>query len=293
MSDLRQDRAEDVERAEILRQILCSRCPKPRQDEGVNDMEETRPGYYAVIPADVRYDDNIPPNAKLLYGEISALIGADGFCYASNQYFAKIYGMNEDTITRLISKLEKAGYIIRELERDNSGQIVRRKLFLSVSIPDVQPVDNLSGTLPDKKSGGTGQKAGYTNLSNTNNTPYSPPQGTPPTRKSKREPKAAAETLPKRFEGFWQFYRSRMPEGCNAGNRQKAIRAWDKLAPDEALVTTMANALWKQVNSKAWASGVGVPHASTWLNNRGWEDDWGSGKDQPKQEPGRGNEVWL
>lgn len=54
-------------------------------------MDENRPGYYAVIPADVRYDDQIPANAKLLYGEISALIGADGFCYASNSYFMKIY----------------------------------------------------------------------------------------------------------------------------------------------------------------------------------------------------------
>ena len=241
-------------------------------------MEETRPGYYAVIPADVRYDDNIPPNAKLLYGEISALIGADGFCYASNQYFAKIYGMNEDTITRLISKLEKAGYIIRELERDNSGQIVRRKLFLSVSIPDVQPVDNLSGTLPDKKSGGTGQKARYTNLSNTNNPPIVPPEGDDPPkgRKSKgRGYKSSADVLPERFEKFWTFYRTHVPPECNAGNRQKAIRAWDNLAPSADLVTKMAVALAKQVKSQSWSTGVGVPHASTWLNNHGWEDDWG------------------
>ena len=40
-------------------------------------MDDVRPGYYAIIPADVRYDDGIPPNAKLLYGEISALIGDD------------------------------------------------------------------------------------------------------------------------------------------------------------------------------------------------------------------------
>ena len=54
-------------------------------------MEERKPGYYAIIPSDVRYDDSIPPNAKLLYGEISALIGAEGYCFASNDYFAELY----------------------------------------------------------------------------------------------------------------------------------------------------------------------------------------------------------
>lgn len=126
-----------------------------------------RPGFYAVIPADVRYDDSIPANAKLLYGEISALIGREGFCYATNQYFAKVFRMNEDTITRLITKLEKAGYIHRILDRDTSGKVERRRIYLNVSIPDIQPPDNFAGTSPENNREGTGQKAGYTNPSIT------------------------------------------------------------------------------------------------------------------------------
>ncbi len=130
-------------------------------------MDVERPGYYAVIPADVRYDENIPPNAKLLYGEISALIGAEGFCYATNSYFMKIYGFSDPTISRLISSLEKHGYIKRELERDTSGQVVRRKIYLGVSIPEIQPPINFDTTSPQKKGEGGIKNDGYTNLSNT------------------------------------------------------------------------------------------------------------------------------
>lgn len=241
-------------------------------------MDESRPAYYAVIPADVRYDDQIPANAKLLYGEISALIGAEGFCYATNSYFTKIYGFSDPTISRLITELVKNGYIKRELERDKSGQVVRRKLYLSVSVPQIQPPINFDTTSPQNCGEGGIKNDGYTNLSNTDIIPPNPPEGGGPSKQPKRKRadyKSQAETLPERFEGFWLFYRTHMPQGCNAGNRQKALRAWDKLAPTNELASTMAVALARQVKSQAWESGVGVPHASTWLNNHGWEDDWG------------------
>ena len=130
-------------------------------------MDDIRPSYYAVIPADVRYDDQIPPNAKLLYGEISALIGKDGFCYASNAYFMKLFGFSDPTISRLISQLEKAGYIQREIEKDDSGQVKRRKIYLSVSVPDIQPPIKNDTTLPSKLMGGGIKNDGENNKSNT------------------------------------------------------------------------------------------------------------------------------
>lgn len=138
-----------------------------KQKNGGVTVDEVRPGYYAIIPADVRYDESIPPNAKLLYGEISALIGKDGFCYASNSYFMKLYGFSDPTISRLISQLEKAGYIQRELEKDEKGQVKRRKLYLSVSVPEIQPPIKNDTTLPSKLIGGGIKNDGETNKSIT------------------------------------------------------------------------------------------------------------------------------
>lgn len=130
-------------------------------------MEENRPGYYAIIPADVRYDDNIPANAKLLYGEVAALIGKDGYCFASNQYFADVFGFSLTTVTRLLTQLEKGGYIIRKVIKDKEGKVELRKIYLSVSIPRIQPPTNFEGTPLQNCGEGTIKIGGDTNTSIT------------------------------------------------------------------------------------------------------------------------------
>ena len=72
---------------------------------------ENKPSYYAVIPAEVRYDNKLSANAKLLYGEITALCNKKGFCWASNKYFAELYGVTDRSIKTWINQLVSNDYI--------------------------------------------------------------------------------------------------------------------------------------------------------------------------------------
>lgn len=116
------------------------------------------PNYYAIIPADVRYDDALPANAKLLYGEISALTGAEGYCFAGNGYFAQLYGLTDESVSRLIARLERAGHLRRVMDRDDTGQIIGRRLYLTMSAPDAQPLDEKINTPYQKNQGGIDKK---------------------------------------------------------------------------------------------------------------------------------------
>ena len=43
--------------------------------------------YFAIIPSHIRYDNDLIPNAKLMFGELTALSNDKGYCYATNKYF--------------------------------------------------------------------------------------------------------------------------------------------------------------------------------------------------------------
>lgn len=74
-------------------------------------MDYNKPSYYAIIPANVRYDKELSANAKLLYGEITSLCNEKGYCWATNQYFANLYEVSDRTIQNLIKQLSDKKYI--------------------------------------------------------------------------------------------------------------------------------------------------------------------------------------
>ncbi|BDP83650.1 hypothetical protein EfmAA610_08600 [Enterococcus faecium] len=109
-------------------------------------MTEHR-SYYAIIPANVRYDKRLKPNTKLLYGEITALCNERGFCWAGNEYFADLYGVNKETISRWVSDLIKFGYLNREIiYKEGTNQIINRYLRINQ-----YPIDEKRNTPIDEK----------------------------------------------------------------------------------------------------------------------------------------------
>lgn len=102
----------------------------------MDEQTSSQPSYYAVIPANVRYA-KIPANAKLLYGEITALCNLKGYCWATNEYFSTLYSANIRTISRWVSFLEDKGFIIVDVnkQKGNVRHISLPPLTTKMSIP--------------------------------------------------------------------------------------------------------------------------------------------------------------
>ncbi len=115
---------------------------------------------YIVIPAQVLYDRELRPIAKLLYGEIRGLTEKEGFCFASNDYFAGLYGYTPTVISKTISALRRRGYV--KVEFVNG----RRRMYVTKTAKGVVQKDKRDCP---KRQGGVVQKDKHNNTINNKN----------------------------------------------------------------------------------------------------------------------------
>lgn len=204
------------------------------------------PNYYAVIPANVRYDPRLKPNEKLLYGEITALSQKDGYCFATNRYFADLYKVTKATASAWVSHLRELGYIGVDMVMTQAGEIDMRRITILPENPEnFEYPTRKKGIPPPEKAEGT-----IDNNTSNNNTPLPPQEDSG------------------FFERFWEAYPKRK-------GKEAARRAFRKLNADEALMETMLCAIGREKQSAQWRENGGkyIPYPATWLNQRRWEDE--------------------
>ncbi len=195
---------------------------------------------------------------------------------------AKIAGVSKDTMAKMIRELEALGYIQRRVQPREGGKFQRGGFAVCLPSPyledaadeeaeaaeepeEAEPCPNSSDTVvspepcPNSPCPKNSDPDQIINIINNNN-PHKPPKGAGRSRN-----KTAPDWKPERFEGLWQYY----PRG---ENKQAAIRAWDRLRPSDELIDKMAVGLRRQMQSREWREGIGIPHLSTWLNNARWEE---------------------
>ena len=203
-----------------------------------------KPAYYAIIPATVRYDQRLTPNAKLLFGEITALCHQEGYCWAGNQYFADLYEVSKTSISTWIGNLKDAGHITVEMNyKEGSKHILNR--YIRILGEGIQ--ENL--TTPTRKLNDPIQE----NLRDNSTVNIT----------SNITVNSVGD-----FDSFWRFYPRK-------AGKEAARKAWAKLRPDQHIMQMIADNVKERVEKGEWRKDNQsyILHASTYLNQKRWEDE--------------------
>jgi len=108
------------------------------------------PHHLRIIPGPVYNDKTLSISCRFFFGEVYALIGDEGYCWAGNAYFAEVFDTSHDTISRWLRELKSAGHIYVDVIRDEKKQVSQRHIYPTIELP-----------LPAKIIGGTSKNLRY------------------------------------------------------------------------------------------------------------------------------------
>lgn len=226
-------------------------------------MNEEEPSYFSIIPANVRYDNRLPAKAILLYSEITALTKKDGYCWASDTHFAKLYKVSNTTVQNWLHALEKYGYITREVVyREGTKQIKNRY----IRIFEYPTQENL-GTYPNKFKNPTQENLRGNNKSNNkfnnknNNKPSKPPK-----------PVADRD----HFESLWKLYPNKKGKESAWNSYKQSIKAG---ANDDEIKQGI-NSYLAEIKAKQTPKRY-IKHGQTWFKQKGWQDEYDTTPEVP------------
>lgn len=212
---------------------------------------------FTVLPNQLLRDPTLTLQAKGLFALMMSY--PDDWEYSVRGLAADI-GCGRDKVRSALQNLEDSGYLLREQVHTESGKFAGNLYVLyDEKISPLPGFPAPENPLPENPT----QTKERLTKERLNNPPISPQGG----RGRRKAHKDAPDWQPDRFAGFWGFY---PPKGRK--DKQAAIRAWDKLRPDDALIAAIGRALRMLKASEDWQRGVGIPYAANFLNGERWHD---------------------
>jgi len=86
--------------------------------------------YSVTIPATVNSNPRLSLRQKHLYGRIFALANREGYCFATNQFFADEFGLKSpDRISNDLTKLRREGCVKIEIFRNERKEVTKREIY--------------------------------------------------------------------------------------------------------------------------------------------------------------------
>jgi hypothetical protein len=228
---------------------------------------------------------SLPGLDKSVLLALADYANADGLCWPSVETLARKSAWSERAVQDAIRRLVEKRFLVVEIGIKRGRQTVNRYTVL----PGQEEFVRGAGDAPLNGSRGAAGASRGAGGSPLRGAAGSPPLNLEPSEnESPREPRTVKSIeddrqtltvwrgeLPKVFrEGFDDFYRT-YPNKKNPGRAERAYF----FARKKATWAEIMEGLKRAIESDEWArvpkdGGSIVPHPATWLNARGWENQY-------------------
>ena len=224
-------------------------------------MERETPTYYAIIPADVRYDKDLRPNEKLLYGEITALSDKHGYCWATNRYFAELYEVTPKCVSKWINHLIEKGYLFSKIIYEEDGKTVSQRIICvrPITLQEEPPIHQKEDTPIHQKEDTLSIKSSNIIIQDNNNT-----------RVNDKEINKESQ-LKNDFEELWKLYPRKRGKEAAYKAYKKAIKEGTTNEEIRQGIMNLLEDIRKNRTEERF-----IPYGSTFFNGKGWTDELGS-----------------
>ena len=216
-------------------------------------------GKYTVLNNGIFRDENLSAKSLGILAKMLSL--PDNWEFSETGLCSIFKKDGRSSIRSGLKELEENGYLVRSRVRDESGKLTSAEWTVSdkpmLGNPMLENPMLENPMLENRTQYNTKEyntKEFITKEFITKDIPPISPKG-----------KTDCSDL---FNQFWTAYPKHIA-------KQSAVKAFEKLKPDEKLLEAMLKAIEMQKESKQWEKdgGAFIPYPATWLNQRRWEDE--------------------
>ena len=216
-------------------------------------------GKYTVLNNGIFRDENLSAKSLGILAKMLSL--PDNWEFSETGLCSIFKKDGRSSIRSGLKELEENGYLVRSRVRDESGKLTSAEWTVS----DKPMLGNPMLENPMLENPMLENRTQY-NTKEYNTKEFITKDIPPISPKLEKD----CSDL---FNKFWAAYPKHIA-------KQSAVKAFEKLKPDEKLLEAMLKAIAMQKESKQWEKdgGAFIPYPATWLNQRRWEDELPQGE---------------
>jgi hypothetical protein len=212
------------------------------------------------VSKEIWLNEKLGWSEKLLLVEIDSL-AKNGECFASNEHFAKFFGLSKDRISKMVTSLKRKGFIAVDIiYKSNSKEIEKR--IIKVIDPTVEtPIphgENAYTPIGENTDTPIGENAIDNNTLSFNNTSIN----------NTSNKNNNTQILKNEFEHLWNFYPKKQ-------DKKRAMQSFLKARKEVSLETIKSGLTnyvqYIQINN---IEPQFIKNGSTWFNGQCWNDDY-------------------